>query len=294
MNNKTITYILSVLFVITFSLGAYGYLNKDAANKNDTPKSNVSVVDYNNEQREITAFSDKISSYEFVKANKDYYSGYLVVKIENNQVKVEVQKDGILSADDTTPSVVPYTITDITSPIAVQGLMANDENNLVSIYTLDTNGNLYLSELYANPKTHNGIKTKRLGISGVDSFAVMNINLTDDFIMNQNYVVFKVTDGTYYTDYKFNDVDPYKITKVVEITVPEVSVSEEVIENTDGTENVTDTDNTQVQENTTVEENIQEQGNTVVDENAQTQDNTSVENTNPEVNNNQETQNQEQ
>ena len=243
MGNKTITYILSALFVITFGLAVFGYMNRDSVNDKPaptpTPTTNATPITFNGEIKNVPTLLSRLDGYDFVKANKEFKSGYLAATIDGDKIKVVVQKDGIYGATEEVQAETEYTLVDIINPSAVQAQMAQDGTNQVKVYVLDSNNKLYLSIFDANPATHAGIQTYELKVDGIDSFVSLNVPLVDENAVSQNYVVFKTTDGSYYTDYSFDGTLNLSITKItmdaqLETTdqeVPQTNISEE---NSDG------------------------------------------------------------
>ena len=183
MGNKIIVIILSVLFVIFLSLGIIGLLNKDSINNKPVPtpiSSNIQTINYNNDVKDIESLNEKLSNFEFIKANKEFSSDYIKVYITE----------------------------------AVQAQLLSGEGNKVYVYTLDAYGRLYVSSFNSDPLHHQGLTTSVLYIDTVTSFVELNIPLTNDNMVEQNYVVFKVNDEIYYTDYIFDPNDEYKITRI--------------------------------------------------------------------------------
>ena len=217
MGNKVVVIILSILFIICLSLGIIGLLNKDNVNKKPIQppsNSNIPTINYNNDVKDIESLNEKIENFEFIKANKEFSSDYIKVYITEEEIKIEVQKNGIANTTEETPDVIPYSIKDIKNPVAVQAQLLSGEGNKVYVYTLDAYGRLYVSSFNSDPIHHQGITTSVINIDNVTSFVELNIPLTNDNTMEQNYVVFKVNDEIYYTDYIFDPNDEYKITRI--------------------------------------------------------------------------------
>ena len=216
MKNKIVIYILGILFIITFSLGLIGLLNKKNNQNTDPTPINGSIkkITYNNETKDIVSFYDKISAFEFVKSNKWASSGYLELYIENDEIIIKVQKKGIKNASEEVPEVIEYKIDNIENPTAIQAQMLFSEGNIINVYTLDTYGRLFLSSFEADPAFYNGITTYQFNVNNIVSFVSMNIPLTGEVDLRQNYVIFKTEDGSYYTDYKFDIESEVKIYKI--------------------------------------------------------------------------------
>ena len=216
-NNRTLIYVFAALFLITLVLGIVGLSNKNTPSNNVAPtpiNSNIAKITYEGDVQNIVSLEEKMSNFELVRANKDYSSDYLRVYIENNIVKVEIQKSGIPTASDDTPEVIKHEIKDIAVPAGVQGHMAKNEGNRVKIYTLDDNGRLYLSTFYADPHYFDKIDTYLFDIEKVSGFASLTTPLDDKQDVTFNYSLFKTEDGQYYTDYVFKEEGNTKITRL--------------------------------------------------------------------------------
>lgn len=216
-NNRAVIYVIGALCLITLVLGIVGLTNKGSSNNNVTPTpvdSNIAKITYDGAVQNIISVEEKMSSFDLVKANKEFSSGYLKIYIDNNIVKVEIQKAGIPTAGDDTPEVIPYEINNIPSPIGVQGHMSASEGNRVNIYTLDEYGRMYLSTLYADPHYYSEVNTYLLDIGKVTAFASLTIPLDDAKEVPFNFGVFKSEDGHYYTDYNFGVEGDIKIVRL--------------------------------------------------------------------------------
>lgn len=229
MGNKKILYLICVLFVITLSLGIVGFLNKDRKPSNNEThgnSENIINIEYTGNQQMISELEDRFSDSEFVKAKKEGIYGYISYKIDGSDIKLSITKEGIYSNNEDTPATVEYTIKDISSPVGILAMMKSEEKNLTRVYILDSNNNLYLSELNADPTFHEGITTYHYGISNVESFLMMDNPLLEDQT-NQIYVIFRLSDGTYYTDYRFDENTSITITQLINSSQDN---NEEVIE----------------------------------------------------------------
>ena len=211
MGNKKIVIILGILFVITFLLGLIGFFNKDIDTSiKPTPiNTNIKTISYNNDVMEIPSLDDKISSFEFIKANKEFNSGYIKVYIDNGIVKIDIQKSGLINQEQSS-DVITYEIKDVSSPKAVQAQMSNTDSNRVNIYILDSFNRLFLSTF--NASDFISIDTYYINIPNIVSFTTLTIPLITN--NEQIYSIIKTTDGSYYTDYKFEESDEIKITKI--------------------------------------------------------------------------------
>ena len=230
MGNKKIFYLICVLFVITLSLGIVGFLNKDKVKDNNVThgnSENIINIEYTGNQQMISELEDRFSDSEFVKAKKEGIYGYISYKIDGSDIKLNIAKEGIYSNNEGTPSSVEYTIKDIASPVAVLSMMKSEEKNFTRVYILDSGNNLYLSEFNADPSFHEGRTTYHYGIKNVESFLMMNSPLIYEDQTNQIYVIFRLSDGTYYTDYKFDETSNNTITQLINSTEDN---NEEIIE----------------------------------------------------------------
>lgn len=216
MGNKKLIIIIGILFVITFSLGLIGLLSKDKSiNVEPTPiDENIQVISFNNNIRDISSLDEKLSSFEFVKANKEFKSNYIRAYIDNDKVKVDVQKSGLVNPDENAPDIITYTINNITSPVAVQAQMMSSDENKVDAYVLDKYNRFFSVSFRANPSNHEGFEIYYIKLDNIVSFTTLSIPLIENSQVEQIYSVFKTSDGSYYTDYIFDPVDGLKITKI--------------------------------------------------------------------------------
>ena len=79
---------------------------------------------------------------------------------------------------------------------------------------LHNNNRLYLSVFNANPGENQGITTYEYNIDNIDCFAIMNKPIFENATLEQLYVVFKTKDGTYYTDFQFEENVEVTISKI--------------------------------------------------------------------------------
>ena len=83
-NKKVVIIILGFLFVVTFSMGIIGLVNKDrnntisdnsSSNNNEQVPNNTSTnyisIDYQGNTFEVEKLDEVVSNYEFIKANKE-------------------------------------------------------------------------------------------------------------------------------------------------------------------------------------------------------------------------------
>ena len=94
-NNRAVIYVIGALCLITLVLGIVGLTNKGSSNNNVAPTpvdSNIAKIDYAGDVQNIISVEEKMSSFDLVKANKEFSSGYLKIYIDNNIVKIEIQK----------------------------------------------------------------------------------------------------------------------------------------------------------------------------------------------------------
>ena len=216
MRNKIFIFIIGILFIISLLFTVIGLLLSRVEKEEIAPDypNNIQRIAYNNDQKEI-AFISKIENFDFYHANKSFESSYINGSIDNNNINIYVSKDGINnSLEDIT-----YTVKDVMFPQASKAQISSDEGNLVRVYSLDKYGRLLLSEFNADPNSYNNITTYLIDVKDVVSFAVLNITLADNDTSDQIYAIFKTKDGTYYTDYLFEEGTDHKITKLINISV---------------------------------------------------------------------------
>ena len=221
MKNKSVIYVLCALLSITLVLGVVGLANKNNGNgESDTPtpvNNNYIPIEFKGEEKAIESLESKLDAFDFTKANKEFKSSGIRAYIENNLVKVDVQKSAIPLAGDNTPDVVTYTIDDIKNPVGVQAHISKLEGNRINVYTIDESGSLYLSTFNADPNYYNDrLDTYEFKIDFVTSFVSLMVPIDDAKEVYFNYVVFKTNDGSYYTDYQFGEEEEeYKIIKLI-------------------------------------------------------------------------------
>ncbi len=308
MGNKTVQNILSILFIIFFGLGIAGYLNKDKVSptpNNNTDNTNTNVPSNTITPLEYTGVENSIGSdilisgFVFTKQNKNFNSGYVGAKIDGNSIVFTIKKEGIATASEGDPAEFTYTINDITGPMAVQAEMSTEEGNKLHAYVLGSNNRMYFISFDADPRYHQGMNIQEYVVDGVEEFTIVNTPLTENPVDSLPFVLFKTTDGTFYTDYQFNAEGGHIITKITNSIEPvapvdNVNATENTAQETTQQEQTAPVDSTTPQTNTT-ETNTNTEANTNTNANTTeptttTPDSTTpdapVVNTNPEEGNN--------
>ena len=230
--NKLIVSILCLLFVLTFSAGVVGYLNKDNTKPvtpnvpNDTPvvpdnkpvSENAVVVEYTGEAKTLENLESFVGGYEFVKANKENVYGDVRAYIDNGAVKVEVSSSVTNEDGTTTTDMQNYDITDVTNPVAVHVQALGNEENLVKVYILDSQNRLFCATFNGNKDSYTGISLYHYNIANIESFVSLNIPLPGseqaDALRVAGYVIIKTTDGKYYTDYNYTNSESVVLTEL--------------------------------------------------------------------------------
>ncbi len=222
MGNKVVTYLLAVLVVITFSFGIIGFLNKDKKTSNEsTPKNttNEVVIEYTQIVKHVDDLETIVANYEFIKANKQNTSGDISASISGNIIKVEIPKSELSDATDDMDEVLKYEIVDVPTPNALQVHMT--QTNDVRVYSLSSNGMIYMSTFNALPGSYNGVKTYKYNITDVESFTSTVGSLTSS--TSQIYVIIKNSRGEYYSDYKYDETDEIVLIQLTSDPVMEES-----------------------------------------------------------------------
>lgn len=283
MGNKKITTVLSILFIISFSLGVIGYINRDNVGTNVTPEesnntntnpSTIGSTTYGGNELQLFDLDNKLSQYEFKKANNDFEHTYVRVNISNGKVNYTITKDAL--PDENLTEDIIYTVDQISSPVAVEARVnVGVEGALVKSYVMDSSKRLYVVSFIVSPSKHTGIDINEYKVDGIESFIELDSPIFDEYTNEGIYVIFKTSAGDFYTDYIFEG-DQVVLTKISSKAVIEESENIPVV---NGDQDVNNTSN---------EEPVVEETNT---QNTETQNETTEQNTNDSVNNNQENNN---
>ncbi len=213
-NKKVVIFILGFLFVVSFSMGIIGLVNKNrnnaisdnnSSNNNEQVPNNTSTnyisIDYQGNTLEVEKLDEVVSNYEFIKANKESKNNGASAKIENGQVNVEIKKESINDPDESDPELLTMYFDHIASPVGVLIYMSDDEGNPIRVYVVNNSNELFCMSFNASPRYDVGISTYKYNIPNFSSFYVTKKPLGGEHI--GYYAIIKTNDNKYYTDYDF-------------------------------------------------------------------------------------------
>ena len=281
MGNKKITTLLSILFIISFSLGVVGYMNRDNVGTNVTPEESnntntntIGTMNYEGSELQLSDLDNKLNTFEFAKANNDFEHTYVKANISDGKITYTITKDAL--PEENLTEDLTYTVDKISSPVAVHARVdVSVEGALVKSYVMDSSKRLYVISFLASPSKHTNIDIVEYKVNGIESFIELDSSIFDEYTTDSIYVIFKTSEGDFYTDYIFEG-DQVVLTKISSKAVIEESENIPVV---NGNQDVNNTSN---------EEPVVEESNT---QNTETQNETTEQNTDESVNNNQENNN---
>lgn len=227
---RVVIYILSFLLLVSLTLSIVGFLNRNNNTNNNQPNNQsennndndnqesqnkpiINNVNISETKFEIEDLNSFLSSFDFVKSNKENKSKRVLAKIEEGQIYVEIEKESVDDSQETNPDPTVILIDHITNPECVLVKMSNEDENIIKLYVLDSKQSVYFINLNMNPSSPMGMETYEYKVPNASSIAISNVPLANN--RTSHYVIIKTTDNKYYTDYKFSE-DGIVLTELIE------------------------------------------------------------------------------
>ena len=190
MGNKKIQYILLVLFIISFALGALGFLNRNKKHSSAND-ANIKSLVYSNKTAEIASLNEKIGGYEFTKGIKRFHYAYINSDINDDNTITYTILSSSFEAEEN-PHDVSYNFNGINTPVAVHAMVnLSIEGVLVKSYVLDSNSRLYLVTFLAEESKHNGFEITEYKVDNIERLPYV-INQAKIALENRDFSLWKI------------------------------------------------------------------------------------------------------